>query len=336
MSTKKLGSQTIKFENPPSIIGTAAIVGPKEGQGRFKDYYDLILKDNIYQEKSWEKAEKKMLKETVEMAIKHANIAEGKIEYLVAGDLLNQIISAGFAARELGLPFFGIYGACSTMAEGLTLGSIIVDGGFAESLVVAASSHFCTAERQFRFPLELGNQRSMTSQWTVTGAGSMVLSSKVQNPRVTFATTGKVIDMGGSNANDMGSAMAPAAVDTIVKHFEDTGKTPDDYDLIITGDLGNLGKSITEELVKQKGYDMSNKYTDCGVLIFNPEQDVHAGGSGCACAAVVTCGYIFKEMLKGKYNKILLIATGALMSTTSSQQGETIPCIAHAVSLENL
>lgn len=336
MSIKKLGSQTIRFENPPSIIGTASIVGPKEGQGRFKDYYDLILSDNIYAESSWEKAEKKILKEAIEIAIKNADLTTPKIDYLIAGDLLNQIISAGFAARELEIPFLGIYGACSTLAEGVTLGSIIVDGGFAENLVAAVSSHFCTAERQFRFPLELGNQRTPTSQWTVTGAGAMVLSSKQQNPRVTFATIGKVIDMGESDSNDMGTAMAPAAIDTIMRHFQDTGKTPDDYDLIITGDLGSLGKEITEELLKQKGYNISNKYADCGVLIYYPEQDVHAGGSGCACSAVVTCGYIFKEMLKGQYNKVLLIATGALLSTTSSQQGETIPCIAHAISLENL
>jgi stage V sporulation protein AD len=336
LSINKLGSQTIKFKHPPSIIGTASIVGPKEGQGRFKDYYDLILSNNIYNEKSWEKAEKKILKEAVEMAIKISNIATGEVEYLIAGDLLNQIISAGFAARELGMPFFGIYGACSTMVEGATLGSIIIDGGFADNVVAAVSSHFCTAERQFRYPLELGNQRSPTSQWTVTGAGAMILSSKRQNPCVTLATTGKVIDMGESNPNDMGTAMAPAAVDTIVKHFEDTQRTPNDYDLIITGDLGALGKEITEERLKQKGYDVSNKFTDCGVLIYYPEQDVHAGGSGCACAAVVTCGYIFKEMLKGKYNKVLVVATGALLSTTSSQQGETIPCIAHAISLENL
>ena len=333
---KKLGSQTIKFENPPSIIGTATIVGPKEGQGRFKDYYDLILKDNIYQEKSWEKAETKILKETVEMAIKNSKIPTNEIEYLIAGDLLNQIISAGCAARELALPFLGIYGACSTIAQAAILGSIIIDGGFAENLVAAASSHFCTAERQFRFPLELGNQRKPTSQWTVTGAGAMVLSSQIQNPRITFATVGKVIDMGEADPNDMGTAMAPAAVDTIARHFQDTGKTPDDYDLILTGDLGCIGKEITEELLRQKGYDISNKYSDCGVLIFYPEQDVHAGASGCACAAVVACGYVFKEMLKGKYNKVLLIATGALLSTTSSQQGETIPCIAHAISLENL
>jgi len=333
---KKLGSQTIKFENPPSIIGTATIVGPKEGQGRFKEYYDLILKDSIYQEKSWEKAETKILKEAVEMAIKNSKVPTDKIEYLIAGDLLNQIISAGFAARELGLPFLGIYGACSTIAQGALLGSMIVDGGFAENLVAAVSSHFCTAERQFRFPLELGNQRKPTSQWTVTGAGAMVISSQIQNPRITFATVGKVIDMGEADPNDMGTAMAPAAVDTILRHFQDTGKTPDDYDLILTSDLGSIGKHIAEELLKQKGYDISNKYSDCGVLIFYPEQDVHAGASGCACAAVVTCGYIYKEMLNGKYNRVLLVATGALMSTTSTQQGETIPCIAHAISIENL
>lgn len=336
MAIKKLGSQTIKFENPPSIVGTASIVGPKEGQGRFKDYFDLILNDNIYQEDSWERAEKKMLKEAVEMAIKNSNLPSDKIEFFIAGDLLNQIISAGFAARDLGIPFIGIYGACSTLAEGVTLGSVFVDGGFAENVVAAVSSHFYAAERQFRFPLELGNQRPPTAQWTVTGAGAMVLSAKQQNPRVTIATIGKVIDIGESNPNDMGTAMAPAAIDTIVKHFQDTGRTPDYYDLIITGDLASLGKEIAEELLKQKGYDVSNNFTDCGILIYHPEQDVHAGGSGCACAGVITCGYIFKEMLKGNFNKVLLIATGALLSTTSSQQGETIPCIAHAISLENI
>jgi len=333
---KKLGSQTVKFQNPPSIIGTATIVGPKEGQGRFKDYYDIILKDSLYQEKSWEKAETKILKEAVEIAIKNSQVPNAKIDYFIAGDLLNQIISASFAARELGLPFLGIFGACSTIAEGALLGSMLIDGGFGENLVAASSSHFCTAERQFRYPLELGNQRKPTSQWTVTGAGAMVLSAKAQNPRITFATVGKVIDMGEADPNDMGTAMAPAAVDTIVTHFQDTGRSPDYYDLILTGDLGIIGKNIAEELLKQKGYDVSKKYSDCGALIFYPEQDVHAGGSGCACAAVVTCGYVYKEMLKGKYNKVLLIATGALMSTTSTQQGETIPCIAHAVSIENL
>lgn len=333
---KKIGSQTTVFQNPPSIIGTGSIVGPKEGKGVLKEYYDLILSDDIYGEKSWERAERKMLKEAVEKAIKCSNISGNAIEYFIAGDLLNQIISAAFAARDLGFPFLGIYGACSTFAQGLSLGAMLIDGGFANNVVAATSSHFCTAERQFRFPLELGSQRLPTAQWTITGAGAAVISSKQQNPRITHATLGKVIDMGRTDPNDMGSAMAPAAVDTIVKHFEDTGRSPDYYDIIITGDLASFGKDIAEKLLMKKGFDVSKQFTDCGVMIFSPEQDVHAGASGCACAAVVTCGYLYKKMLKGSINKVLLIATGALLSTTSSQQGETIPSVAHAVAIENL
>lgn len=336
MAVKKLGSQTIKFDNPPSIIATGTVVGPKEGQGPLGKYFDLVLADNIYGEKSWEKAEKKILKEAVEIAVKNSGIPESKIEFFIAGDLLNQIISASFAARELGFPFLGIYGACSTMAESMGIGAMIVDGGFADNVVVATSSHFCTAERQFRFPLESGNQRLPTAQWTVTGSGAAVISSKPSNPRITHVTIGKVIDMGSSDANDMGSAMAPAAVDTIIRHFEDTGRSTKYYDLIVTGDLASLGKEIAEELLKQRGYDISENYTDCGLMIFSPDQDVHAGASGCACAGTVTCGYFYKEMKKKTFNKILLVATGALLSTTSTQQGETIPCIAHAVSIENL
>jgi len=336
LATKKLGLQTLRFENPPSIISTATIVGPKEGEGPLAKYFDMILANSIYGEKSWERAEKKMLKEAVEMAVNNSGIPNSDIEFFLAGDLLNQIISASFAARELGFPFLGLYGACSTMAESMGIGAMMVDGGFADNVVVATSSHFCTAERQFRMPLESGNQRPPTAQWTVTGAGAAVLSSKCQNPRITHVTIGKVIDMGSSDANNMGTAMAPAAVDTIVRHFEDTGRSPEYYDLILTGDLASYGKDIAEELLKQKGYDVSQKYSDCGMMIFSPDQDVHAGASGCACAATVICGYIYKEMLKKNFNKILLVATGALLSTTSTQQGETIPCIAHAVSIENL
>lgn len=334
--SKKIGAQSVKFNNPPSIIGSASIVGPKEGQGPLKDYFDMVLNDNLYKEKSWEKAERKILKEAIEMAIKVSQVPQTQIDYLISGDLLNQIISSGFAARDLGLPFLGLYGACSAMAKGFALAAMMVEGGFAENVIAATSSHFCTAERQFRFPLELGNQRPPTSQWTVTGAGAAVISSQTVNPRITHITIGKVVDMGSSNVNDMGSAMAPAAADTIAKHFEDTGKNPGDYDLIITGDLASIGKSIAEELLKQKGHDVSKNFSDCGLLIFGPEQDVHAGASGCGCAAAVTCGYLLKEMQKGKYDRILLVATGALLSTTSSQQGDTIPCIAHAVAIENL
>jgi len=336
MATKKLGLQTLKLENTPSIISTATIVGPKEGEGPLAKYFDLILANSIYGEKSWEKAEKKILKEAVEMAVKKSHVPNSDIEFFLAGDLLNQIISASFAARELGFPFLGLYGACSTIAESMGIGAMMVDGGFADNVVVATSSHFCTAERQFRMPLESGNQRPPTAQWTVTGAGAAVISSKPQNPRITHVTFGRVIDMGSSDANDMGTAMAPAAVDTIVRHFEDTGRSPEYYDLILTGDLASYGKDIAEELLKQKGYNISQNYSDCGMMMFRPDQDVHAGASGCACAATVTCGYIYKEMLKKTFNKILLVATGALLSTTSTQQGETIPCIAHAVSIENL
>lgn len=336
MTTKKLGLQTVRLINAPSIIGTSTIVGPKEGSGPLAQYFDLILNDNLYGEKSWEKAEIKIVKEAVEMAIKNSKIPNADIEYFIAGDLLNQIIAASFAARELEIPFLGVYGACSTLAEALSIGSMIIEGGFANNLVIATSSHFCTAERQLRFPLELGNQRAPTAQWTVTGAGAAIISSRVQNPRITYFTTGKVIDMGESDPSDMGSAMAPAAVDTIVRHFQDTGRTPADYDLIVTGDLGSIGKDIIEDLLKEKGYDITRNYIDCGLTIYGPEQDVHAGGSGCACCAVVTCGFLYKEMLKGKYNRILLVATGALLSPTSFQQGETIPCIAHAISIENI
>ena len=222
MTTKKLGLQTVKLIDHPSIIGTSAIVGPKEGSGPLAQYFDLILSDNLYGEKSWEKAEIKMVKEAVEMAIKDSKVPNAEIEYFIGGDLLNQIIAASFAARELEIPFFGVYGACSTLIEGLSLGSMIIEGGFANNLVVATSSHFCTAEGQLRFPLELGNQRAPTAQWTVTGAGAVAISSRAQNPRITYITTGKVIDMGESDPSDMGSAMAPAAVDTIVRHFQDT------------------------------------------------------------------------------------------------------------------
>lgn len=336
MADRKIGSQTIKFNKPPSIIGTGTVVGPKEGIGPLKDYFDLIINDDLYSEKSWEKAERKMLKEASEMAIKNSKIPFANIEYFISGDLLNQIISSAFTARELGSPFLGIYGACSTIAEGMGLGAILIDGGYADNLLVATSSHFCTAERQFRFPLELGNQRPPTAQWTVTGAGAAVISSDIKNPRITYFTFGKIIDMGEVDSNSMGTAMAPAAVDTMIRHFQDTGRTPDYYDLIVTGDLSSIGKDVAEDLMKQKGYDISNNYTDCGIMIYNNKQDVHSGGSGCACAATVTCGYLFKQMLEKKYNRVLLVATGALLSTTSSQQGETIPCIAYALSLENL
>lgn len=330
-----MGTQTVKLYNPPSILTTASIVGPKEGEGPLKEYFDLVLAEDLYEEKTWEKAETKMTKEAIKMAMEKIKLTPEKIDYLFGGDLLNQIISSSFAARELKIPFFGLYGACSTMTESLSLGSMVIDGGYADYVIAATSSHFSSAERQYRFPLELGNQRPPTSQWTVTGAGAAILGSSGNGPYVTYVTTGRVLDFGVKDSNNMGAAMAPAAVDTIIRHFKDTGLGPKNYDLIITGDLGRVGKELAIKVAGENGYDLSGNFTDCGVEIYDLEkQDVHAGGSGCGCSAVTFCGYLYNEMKKGNLNKLLIISTGALLSPTSTLQGESIPSIAHAVAIE--
>lgn len=335
MAIKKLGKQTVKFQNPPSILSTYTIVGPKEGEGPLNQYFDLILEDDKWGQESFEKSESKILEETIKGALTEGNLTIQDIDYLLAGDLLNQIVSATYTARQLGMPYYGLYGACSTMTESLSLGAMLVDGGFAEKVVCATSSHFSSAERQFRFPLEYGSQRNFSSQWTVTGAGATILSAQGNGPYITHATTGKIVDKGITDASNMGAAMAPAAIDTLITHFNDTGFTPADYDLIISGDLGKVGKAIVIDLMKKEGYDLSNVFTDCGVEIFDGEsQDTHAGGSGCACAAVVLNGYIYKEIMKRNFNRILIMATGALHSTTINQQGESIPGIAHAVTID--
>lgn len=336
MANKSNGKQTVKLQNPPSVIATASIVGPKEGKGPLRLYFDQIIEDEMWGEKSWEKAESKLVRETFSKVLSKREIATGEINYIIAGDLLNQCIAANYGLRETQVPFFGIYGACSTMGESLGLGSMLIDGGFADNVVCMTSSHFCSAEKQYRFPLELGSQRPPTSQWTVTGAGAALVSSQGTGPYITYVTTGKIVDMGIKDANNMGGAMAPAAVDTILTHFKDTGFAPDYYDLIITGDLGIVGKSICEDMLKQEGYDISDRYNDCGLLIYDrKKQDAHAGGSGCGCSATVFAGYIYQEMSKGTFNNVLLVPTGALLSPTSIQQGESIPCIAHAISIQN-
>lgn len=335
MAIKKIGKQTVKFQNPPSIISTYTIVGPKEGEGPLNKYYDMILEDDKWGQESFEKSEEKMQEETIKAALSKGNLTNQDIDYLLAGDLLNQIITSAYAARQLSIPYYGLYGACSTMTESLSLGAMLVDGGFADKVVCATSSHFSSAERQFRFPLEYGSQRKFSAQWTVTGAGATILSSEGNGPYITYATTGKIIDFGIKDPSNMGSAMAPAAIDTLITHFQDTGYSPSDYDLILTGDLGRVGKAIVLDLMKKEGYDLSNIYTDCGVEIFDGEnQDTHSGGSGCGCAAVVLNGYIYKEMTKGNFNRILIMATGALHSTVINQQGESIPGIAHAVTID--
>ena len=332
---KKVGKQTFMLTNPVNITSTACIVGPKEKAGPLHKYFDQTLDDEFWGESTWEKAESKIIKETVATALAKSGIASSDIDFCFAGDLLNQCISSSFGLRDANIPFLGVFGACSTFVESAILASMAIDGGFATNTICASSSHFCSAEKQFRFPLELGNQRPPTSQWTVTGAGSMVLSSTGQGPFITSLTPGKIVDMGIKDANNMGGAMAGAAEDTLLRHFEDTGRTPDYYDAIFTGDLGYIGRDILIDLMKKHNYNIKNNYNDCGVLIFDKdEQDTHSGGSGCGCVASVFSGYIFNQLQYKKLNKILLIATGALMNATSSQQGESIPGIAHAISIE--
>lgn len=336
MMLKRLGKQTIALGSKPKIISTSSIVGPKEGAGPLSVYFDKILGDDKNGKDSFEKAESSIMENVILDSICKAKLTLEDVNYIFAGDLLNQLASANFAARNIDIPFFGIYGACSTFSEALGLGAVFVDGGYAQYIVAATSSHFSSAERQFRYPLEFGSQRGCTSQWTVTGAGSMVLGkSRRKLPYISHITTGKVKDYGIKDANNMGAAMAPAAVDTICRHFLDTGRTEQDYDLVITGDLGKVGKQITEELVKKQGYDIRQIYMDCGESIFNnEEQNTGCGGSGCGCSAVVSCGYVYKKMMCGELKRVLIVATGALLSTTSSMQGESIPGIAHAVVLE--
>ncbi len=334
MAERHIGKQTVIFKNPPSIKATASIVGPKEGKGELRQSFDYIIPDELWGEDSWEKAESKLVKETLSKVLQKGSLSNDQIEYVLGGDLLNQCIAANYGLRETDIPFFGLYGACSTMAESMSLGSMLIDGGYADNVVCMTSSHFCSAERQFRYPLELGSQRAPTSQWTVTGSGAALLTSDQTGPYIRYVTTGKINDMGISDVNNMGAAMAPAAADTILTHFADTGLTPDYYDLIVTGDLGKVGKKICLDLLNMNGIDLENRFNDCGVMIFNTKaQDTHAGGSGCGCSATVFAGHIYKEMMKGNLKRVLFIATGALMSPVSTQQKESIPGIAHAVSI---
>lgn len=333
---KRIGKQTVKLQNPISIISSANVVGQKEGHGPLGDYFDIVMEDAEWGEDTWEKTESKMQHDTVTRAISNASLSPADIDYILAGDLLNQCISSSFGLRDLNIPFFGVYGACSTMAETISLGSMLLDGGFAKNIACVTSSHFCTAERQYRLPLEYGGQRTPTAQWTVTGSGSVVLSKSEKGPFITHITTGRILDMGIKDANNMGAAMAPAAAETLKAHFEDTGKAPSDYDLILTGDLGLLGKEIMIDLMNNDGIDIRDNYNDCGCLIFNGNrQDTHAGGSGCGCGAVTLTGFILTLMKEEKLNNVLFMATGALLSPTSTLQGESIPAIAHAISISN-
>jgi len=331
---KRIGEKTIKFTLPPKIISGYAIVGPKEGNSPISKYFDYILKNDAFNEATYEKAERKMLEQAICGATDKANLLSTDIDILISGDLLNQIISASFSARQIQTAFIGLFGACSTMTESLAVGACLIDGGCAEKIACATSSHFSTAERQFRYPLELGCQRPPTSQWTVTGAGCSILSRSGEGHRITHATFGKVVDFGVNDMNNMGAAMAPAAADTLKTLFEDTKTKPNDYDLIATGDLGKLGSEILIDLLENYGYKLGENYCDCGQIIYNNSQKSFMGGSGCGCSASVMNSYILSKLDSGEYKKVILMSTGALLSTTSAQQGETIPGIAHAIIVE--
>lgn len=337
----KLGKRSIKFENTPIILETASIVGPKEKAGPLSETFDKCIEDVYFGEKTFEKAESKFMKETVNLAITKSGIDKNLVDYIFAGDLLNQCISSGYAVRDLEIPFFGLYGACSTFSESNILATSFVNAGYGNICVASASSHFCSAERQFRLPLEQGTQTPPTGQWTVTGSGATIIATHDKQinklyPILTCATPGKIIDMGIKDISNMGAAMMPAAFDTLITHFEDTGRNPDYYDLIVTGDLGVLGSKLLVEQMKKHGLDISKVYKDCGNLIFDcKSQDTKSGGSGCGCSASVFSGYIYNKLRKKEINKVLLISTGALMSPVSLGQGESIPAIAHAIAIEN-
>ena len=336
MDSKRIGAQTLRFAKAPRIESFANIGAKHEGRGPLAAYFDELSEDSFFGEATWEKGEAVMQKRVLARALEKANRKASDIDLIFAGDLLNQCIGTSFALREFGRPFCGVYGACSPMGESLALAAMAVDGGFARCAAAMTSSHFCTAERQYRMPVPYGSQRTPTAQWTATAAGCCLLSHDGCGPAVTHATLGRIVDLGITDANNMGAAMAPAAYDTLRALFSDTQTSPADYDLIITGDLGKLGHGIVTDLFARDGVDMTKNYQDCALLLYDLEaQDMHMGASGCGCSASTLCGYLLRGMREGKWNRVVFAPTGALLSPTSSMQGESIPSICHAVILEN-
>lgn len=335
MENKSVGKQSIRFENPPVITAWASVAGKKEKEGPLGNTFDYTHKDAYFGQKTWEQGEKRMQQLALQILSKKANRKQEEFGAVFSGDLLNQCIGSSFTLRNTGIPHIGLYGACSTMAESLIMASMTVAGGFSDSVVAMTSSHFASSERQYRFPLGYGGQRTPTSQWTVTGSGAALVEKNGSGPRITACTIGTVTDLGITDANNMGAAMAPAALNTITRHFSDFNTTPDMYDLIVTGDLGQLGKEILLVCAQNRGLQLGGKLTDCGTLVFDPtKQDVHSGGSGCGCSAITLCGYLLEQLKSGKLKKILFCGTGALLSPTSTQQGLPIPGICHAVCIE--
>lgn len=341
-NSKMVGKQSIMFKNPPCIISYASIAGKKEGEGPLGSFFDFIDEDPMFGGTTWEDAESRMQKQAAEMAIQKANITKEDIRYIVAGDLLGQLIATSFGIISLEIPMFGVYGACSTMGEALSIGAILVDGGFADKVIAMTSSHFAGAEKQFRFPLAYGSQRPLAATWTVTGSGAVILSDASSAPKkedhivIKGITTGKVTDYGIKDSMNMGACMAPAACEVIFQNLLDNNLQPDYYDKIITGDLGYVGKDILLDMMKEKGYDISDNHMDCGIEIYcKEEQDTHSGGSGCGCSAITLTGFILEKMKRKEWNRILFVPTGALLSTVSFNEGNSVPGIAHAVMIEN-
>ena len=328
---KKIGKQSVLLENLPSIQGYYSIVGKMEGEGNFKKYFHKILDDDKLGEKTFERAERKIIKSTIESCIKQSKLKESDIDLILGGDLLNQIISTTFAVRDFNIPYLGVYGACSTMGEAIAVGSCLVEGNLINNCIAVTGTHFSTAERQYRFPLELGNQRPPTSQWTVTGSGGCVIGKNKSKIKIHSVTFGKVIDYDVKDVNNMGAAMAPAAMDSLIAHFEDTNTNPEDYDLIVTGDLGKMGSEILMDLMEHQDFKLGKNYNDCGQMMFTCSQRTFQGASGAGCSASILCSYIFKKMERGEFKNVLFAPTGALLSTTSSQQGESIPSICNVV-----
>ncbi|GAA0458623.1 stage V sporulation protein AD [Alkalibacillus silvisoli] len=332
----KQGKQSWLFNNGVYIKGTATVSGPKERAGPLGQTFDYSYDDLYCEGKTWEQAEQNLLDQSIKICIEKSKIREDAIDLIISGDLLNQTVSSNYTARNYGNPFLGVFGACSTSMQTLAIGSSLVDSGNCDYVMASTSSHYSSAERQFRYPTEYGGQKPNTSTSTVTGAGSALISQERSSIQVEGATIGKVIDFGADDPLDLGSAMAPAAADTIVQHFTDFNSSPEDYDLILTGDLSSVGTPIVKKLAYQAGYDIENVHRDCGLMVYHSNQNTFAGGSGCAVSAVVTYGQIVQKLRSGELNKVLVVATGALLSPTIVQQKETIPCIAHGVVLKRV
>ena len=334
MAEHKRGRQSFVLSEPPVITTWASVAGKRESEGPLAYTFDIKCRDTYFGQKTWEQAEKYMQQQALRKLADKAGMVVGEFDLVFSGDLLNQCIGSSFSLRNLGIPHLGLYGACSTMAESLLLSAMVVSGGFMDKAVAMTSSHFASSERQYRFPLGYGGQRTPTAQWTVTGAGAALICRRGKGPCITACTIGTVMDLGIKDANNMGAAMAPATYSTIRAHFEDLKTGPEDFDLIVTGDLGQLGKELLLEMAKRDGIALGGKLADCGCMIFdNTKQDVHAGGSGCGCGAITLCGYLLEELRKGKLKKILFCGTGALLSPTATQQGLPIPGVCHAVSI---